>query len=172
MPTGLARVEYGVPGSAEAGWLVQGLADAGAVLGTRDLAAAEQRQVRREHLYVEDPEPAVPQPLRAGGKGHLGCAADPVEHRLPGEQPAQRNAVQPSRERPPLPRLDAVRPAQPVQLRVRGEDVRRDPGALARAVAAGAHDVVERLVEGDAKAGLQRPADGARPRPPPPGRTD
>ena len=59
------------------------------------------------------------------------ASRDPVEHRLAGEQAADRDAVQAADQLAVLPGLHRVRPAQLVQPGVGREDLVVDPGAVA-----------------------------------------
>ena len=79
--------------------------------------------------------------------------ACPVELRLGREQAADRHAVQPADERARTrrridrPRLDAVGPAQPVQLGVRADELPVDPAVGTTRVGAPPHDLLERGVD-------------------------
>ena len=106
-------------------------APAAEVRRPRHLDRAEGRQVRGHPLHVEQPpvHAVGGQQLDQADQRHLRRVADPVEHRLAREQPADPHAVQPAGELAVAPRLDRVRPAQPVQLAVRRGDVAGDPPA-------------------------------------------
>src|SRR5437763_3196672 len=125
----------------------EGFPDAGTIVVARDFPAAQKREVGGQNLDVEEEESAVAEPVNAGGKRHLGRSAHAMEHRFAGEESAHGDAVEPSGEPRFLPDLDAVRPPEAVQLRIRVEDVGRDPGSFPRPIRARPHDVVERLVE-------------------------
>ena len=68
---------------------------------------------------------AAPQELDEPDERRLRGVGAHVEHRLGGEEPADRDAVEPAREAVVVPRLDRVRPAELVQPLVCGLD---DPG--------------------------------------------
>src|SRR5207248_8471426 len=141
----------------------EGFPDAGTIVVARDFPAAQKREVGGQNLDVEEEESAVAEPVHAGGKRHLGRSAHAMEHRFAGEESAHGDAVEPSGEPRFLPDLDAVRPPQAVQLRIRVEDVGRDPGSFPRAIRARPHDVVERLVERDAEIRPEGAAHRTRP---------
>jgi hypothetical protein len=86
-----------------------------------------------------------------------------VEHRLPSEQPTERDSVEAAGElarrfsHGPIPDLDAVRPSQLVQVDVRLSNLRGDPVVLLSAAIRAAIDhVLESRVDRDVE-----PAPGA-----------
>ena len=83
----------------------------------------------RAPLHVDEPvrRPVVAQPFHQPHQRHLGGVPDPVEHRLAGEEAADRDAVQPAGQPAVPPGLDGVRPPQGVQPQVRLADVVVDP---------------------------------------------
>ena len=103
----------------------------------------------------------VPQELDEPDEGGLRGVGAHMEHRLGGEQPADRDAVQPAGETVGVPGLDGVRPAELVQLPIRGLDARVDPaGGVPRPRTSPDH-VREGRVDPDLVA-PSRPAERAR----------
>src|SRR6059058_1975493 len=142
--------------SIEARRLGNGLRGACPIFGARDLDMVGQ------HLHVEDLEAPLAQALRAGSEGDLRGAGLAMEHRLAGEERAHGDSVQSAGEAIFVPDLDAVRPAEVVQLVIRGKYIRCNPCALARPLSARAHHLSEGVIEGDAKIRLERALDGSR----------
>jgi len=72
-----------------------------------------------------------------------------VEHRLTREEGADRDAVQAADQLTVAPRLDAVGPAELVQLHVGVADLPVDPAVGPVRVGAGRDDLLERAVDAD-----------------------
>src|SRR5918994_1174009 len=147
---------------------LQGRTEPDQVLAARYRDDAEAAQVRRRPLHVEQAaRPTVgPQQPNQRNESDLRGVPSPrrsgVEHRLAGEEPADRHAVQPTGQ-PTFgaPGLDRVCPAQPVQPAVGRGDVLGDPRTRPGRVRAPGDDVGERCVDPD----LEMPAGPAqRPR--------
>src|SRR5438132_13655627 len=102
--------------SIEARRLGNGCRGACPIFGARDLDAAQHLELCGPHLDVEDLEAWLAQALRAGSEGDLRRAGLAVEHRLAGEERAHGDSVQSAGEPIFVPHLDAVRPAEVVQL--------------------------------------------------------
>ena len=85
----------------------------------RDLHGPEAGRVVVEKLHVEELKSALPQPLHQMHQRHLRPVADAREHRLAGEQAADRHAVDAAAQLAVAPDLDAVRLAEAVQRRCR-----------------------------------------------------
>jgi len=119
-----------------------------ALLLERHLDRAERRQVRRVPLDVEQRHAALAHHPDERHERHLRRVALRVEHRLAGEQPRDADAVQAAGEpSAPIEDLDAVRPSEAVQHRVRVDERRRDPAALARRIGARANHLLEAGVD-------------------------
>ena len=80
-----------------------------------------------------------------------------MELRLGREQPADGDAVEAAGELVVTPRLDAVRPAEPMELGVRGNELVVDPPVRAARIGAAAYDVHERGVDAHIERPLRAP---------------
>ena len=109
-------------------------------------AGAASSTARRTARAVE------PQQLDRRPARDLRRVGHAVEHRLAREEPADAHAVEPADELAVAPRLDAVRPAQLVQARVRVDERLVDPAVRAARIGAAAHHRVERGVDPDLEA--------------------
>ena len=72
-----------------------------------------------------------------------------MEHRLPGEKPADRQAVETPDQPLFLPDFDGMGPAEAMEVTVGAQDRRRDPSPGADGVGAAEHDLLEGAVGGD-----------------------
>ncbi len=135
--------------------------------------------MRGDELHVDEPATGRREPRVEVDERGLGRVGAHVEHGLGHEGGADEHAEHPADELVVLPHLDAVRPAEPVQLLVGAGELGGDPGTPG-ALAAVVHDVDERVVEGgrpvarahplEQRVGHAHPADGqytARIRAPP-----
>jgi hypothetical protein len=115
---------------------------------------------RHPHLEADADGARV---LRERDDADLGRIAHTVKHRLRREQCSDRHAVESADQRTIGPHLDAVRPAQTVQARLRGADRRRDPRLVVHTVGAAGHHLVECGVDRHAEASAaQRAREGTR----------
>src|SRR5438270_9433039 len=73
-----------------------------------DLARAERGEVAGGLLAVDQAEALFPQPPHELDQGHLGGVGRAREHRLPEEDPPQRDTVKPAHELALAPRLDRM----------------------------------------------------------------
>ena len=91
---------------------LQRLGEAGEVGLARPLLGAQAPEVVGGPLHVDEPSRVAVgmDPLDEADEGDLRRVPDRVEHRLPREQAADRDAVQAPDELAVLPGLDAVRP--------------------------------------------------------------
>ena len=115
-------------------------------------------------LDVEQPvRLAVVEQLHQCHQRHLRRIASPVEHRLPGEQPADRDAVQPSGQfvAAPTPRPSARSPGR-TAAGTPSRSGRRSTRPAARVRAPG-HDLVVGLVERDRDTGVPTAASTGSP---------
>ena len=148
----------------ERGRLVQRRPQPPQVLGARDVARPERRQVRRRPLDVEHARAAGRvQPLDERRQRDLGRVRPDVELRLGREQAADLDAVEPACQLAGVvPDLDRVRPAERVQALVGGAHRRRDPAARAARVRAARDHVGERVVRRDREAPRRAPQRARR----------
>src|SRR5262245_9863643 len=107
-----------------------GFAQPREVFGPRDRVSAKTPRVSVDDLGVEQHKAALAQPIEEVYQRDLRGIIDSVEHRLAGEQPANRHAVDPADEFPAEPRLDAVSLPKLMQTIVSRDHVGRDPGPL------------------------------------------
>jgi len=111
--------------------------------------ATDALQVARAHLTVDKPEPGRFEMGDESRERDLRGIADAGEHRLAEKHPADRHAVQSSREIPVDPGFDRMRVSEPVQAPVGLDHCAAYPGAglaLAGRGAAG-KDFVEGRIE-------------------------
>src|SRR5690349_14132946 len=108
------------------GWLIDQRGQLGEVPRPVPLDYPERRQVRRLPLHVD--ERTRPEALHEGEQRDLRGVRLPVEHRLPREQPADRQAVETADEPAVQTGLHRVRPAQLVEPDVRVTHAGVDPG--------------------------------------------
>src|SRR6516162_6018883 len=88
-----------------------------------------------------------------------------MKHRLSGKKSTERNSVNAADEFVVLPALQAVRMTLLIQLAIRGNEFRRNPGAAAsaRRLRATLHNVLKSAVQPDLKRRLsQHPRQAAR----------
>ena len=138
------------------------------IVGARDGDRAQALEVRRRHLSVEQRKSPLAQPRDEVADGRLRGVGAAMKHRFAAEETAQRDAVETADQRVPLPDLHAVGEPAPMQLAVRAHEVTGDPGgrAIAAGLGAGAHDILERRVDGEPPPGPPRGAPDAAVRPP------
>src|SRR5690348_7249867 len=110
-----ASVELAIP--------LQRLPQPSEVLARGNLKTPEPLQVWRRRLRVEQLKPALAKSVHQVHQGDFTRVAPAEEHALAEERAAQRHAVQPAGQLVFLPRLDAVRVAQLVQLLVDGDQL-------------------------------------------------
>ena len=141
---------------------VEGVGEPPPVLLRREREGAEAEGVRRRHLDVPEREAGLPeQPGRAHQRG--APRRGPVEHRLGGEEAAERDAEEPARQAVAVPGLDAVRPPGPVEPHVRRHQARREPRPAGARAGTGRGDLGEGPVHADGVSPRpQRPPHGAR----------
>lgn len=114
------------------------------VVGPRNFHDAEPLQVIGGILRVEQREAPSPKLAHQMHKRHLGGIAHLEKHRFAKEGPTQGDAVKAAGEGVVLPALHTVRSALFVQVGVRPNDARRDPGAVA--VRTGPNDGVKIVI--------------------------
>jgi hypothetical protein len=130
--------------------------------GARHLHHPHGPQVGRCPLHVDQRVGVGIEQADEGHQRHLRGVGDVVEHRLAGEQAADRHAVQAAHQLAVRPRLDRVGPAEAVQRAVGLTDVAGDPAVRSARVGAGVDDGPERRIDPDLEAVArlaQRPAD-------------
>jgi hypothetical protein len=120
------------------------------VFAPRDLGRTERHEMWCRPLDVEESSSTCCSEMldECEERGLRGARAA-MELRLGGEETADPDAVEPTREPVGVPGLDGVRPAELVQSEIGGSERRVDPPMWSLRVGAGADDVAEGRVDPD-----------------------
>ncbi len=113
---------------------------------SRDLHGAHGAGVRGHELHIDEPTAGLHEACVKVDQRDLGRVGMRVEHGLSHEDGADEHTEHPADKIVALPHLDAVCPAEPMQLKVGVRELRRDPRGSATAAAA-TDDIGERPVQ-------------------------